>query len=142
MNYSEKLKDPKWQKKRLSVLNRDEFTCQRCFSIENTLHVHHKFYLKVDPWEYSDDALITLCEDCHETEKKDRPKAERMLIASFRKRFLSDEVIKISKAIESMPMNHVEEVIASVYVWALTNSVLQQTLIDKFFEKLKNDRVK
>ena len=30
------------------------------------LNVHHKFYIKgLAPWEYEDDALITLCEDCH-----------------------------------------------------------------------------
>ena len=30
------------------------------------LNVHHKQY-RVDrlPWQYPDDALITLCEDCH-----------------------------------------------------------------------------
>lgn len=30
------------------------------------LNVHHKYYVKgKSPWEYSDEALITLCEDCH-----------------------------------------------------------------------------
>lgn len=30
------------------------------------LHVHHKYYVKASlPWEYPDDALITLCMDCH-----------------------------------------------------------------------------
>ena len=30
------------------------------------LNVHHKYYIKGKaPWEYEDDALITLCEDCH-----------------------------------------------------------------------------
>ena len=31
------------------------------------LNVHHKYYIKDKaPWEYEDDALITLCEDCHQ----------------------------------------------------------------------------
>lgn len=31
-----------------------------------TLHVHHKYYIEDrNPWEYDDDALITLCSDCH-----------------------------------------------------------------------------
>jgi hypothetical protein len=32
------------------------------------LNVHHKYYIKgLAPWEYEDNALITLCEDCHKT---------------------------------------------------------------------------
>jgi len=65
--YWEKLKDPLWQKKRLEVLQRDEFTCVDCGNKEQTLHVHHKYYRRgADPWDYPDDALKTLCEDCHE----------------------------------------------------------------------------
>jgi hypothetical protein len=31
------------------------------------LHVHHRYYLRgKKPWEYDDDALTTLCEDCHD----------------------------------------------------------------------------
>lgn len=30
------------------------------------LNVHHKYYIKGKaPWEYEDDALVTLCEECH-----------------------------------------------------------------------------
>lgn len=30
------------------------------------LHVHHKYYIEdKSPWEYDNDALITLCSDCH-----------------------------------------------------------------------------
>jgi len=32
-----------------------------------TLHVHHKYYvLEQTPWEYADEALLTLCSNCHE----------------------------------------------------------------------------
>ena len=68
-SYSEKLKDPRWQKKRLKILERDNWTCQICDSTDKTLHVHHKIYIAgYDPWEYDDDTLITYCEDCHEKE--------------------------------------------------------------------------
>lgn len=30
MTYSQKLRDPRWQKKRLEILERDSFTCQHC----------------------------------------------------------------------------------------------------------------
>ena len=66
MKYSDKLKDPRWQKKRLEIMNRDNFACRSCSDIESTLHVHHVKYLKqFDPWEYSDEYMITLCDECH-----------------------------------------------------------------------------
>lgn len=67
--YSEKLLNPKWQKKRLEILQRDNFTCKLCGDTENTLNVHHKYYdFNKQPWDYNDDVLITLCKDCHEYE--------------------------------------------------------------------------
>ncbi len=66
MNYSEQLKSPMWQKKRLEIMQRDNFTCQDCGDTESQLQVHHKAYVfgnKV--WEYENSDLITLCEDCH-----------------------------------------------------------------------------
>jgi hypothetical protein len=71
--YAEKLKSPKWQKKRLEVLERDEFRCLQCGSEDKTLHVHHLFYeFGLDPWEYQTDSLETLCEDCHKTAEENK----------------------------------------------------------------------
>lgn len=67
--YSEKLKHPKWQKKRLEILNRDKFTCQSCKAEDKTLHIHHFQYRNCEPWEYDNKELITLCEKCHEHEE-------------------------------------------------------------------------
>lgn len=65
-NYAEKLKHPKWQKKRLEVFERDGFSCQLCKDKETTLHVHNKYYVNFnDPWDYPMDAFATLCEHCH-----------------------------------------------------------------------------
>lgn len=67
--YKKKLLDPRWQKKRLEILQRDEWMCRRCCDSESTLHVHHRFYDRsAEPWEYDDRALITLCESCHQVE--------------------------------------------------------------------------
>ena len=64
--YSELLKDPRWQKKRLEIMVKDNFQCQCCFDRETTLVVHHKSYNKdKKPWEYENNDLITLCENCH-----------------------------------------------------------------------------
>lgn len=65
-SYSEKLKDPRWQRRRLEILSRDQFTCRECFSKEKTLHVHHLAYVSgKEPWDYEDSILLTLCETCH-----------------------------------------------------------------------------
>lgn len=64
--YSDLLKDPRWQRLRLEVMQRDDFTCQSCKSKDKTLQVHHKKYVfNQKPWEYSTEELITYCEDCH-----------------------------------------------------------------------------
>lgn len=63
--YSELLKDPRWQKKRLEIMQSDNFTCQLCYSTIKTLHVHHSKYESSLPWETSAEFLITVCEDCH-----------------------------------------------------------------------------
>jgi len=69
-NYLELLKSPKWQKKRLEIMNRDKFRCKLCGDTETQLHVHHKEYNGNDPWDYDNKLLVTLCEDCHtEVEK-------------------------------------------------------------------------
>jgi hypothetical protein len=64
--YSEKLKDPRWQKRRLEILSKNEFACEVCGDDEETLHVHHIIYHhKRDPWNYEDNELQCLCEQCH-----------------------------------------------------------------------------
>lgn len=63
--YAEKLKDPRWQKKRLEILQRDNFKCRICNDGVNTLHVHHLSYNK-DPWDVLPNQLLTLCDSCHE----------------------------------------------------------------------------
>lgn len=67
-SYYDKLKRPEWQKKRLEILKRDNFTCQKCKDTETQLHVHHLYYVKDrDPWGYPDLALMTLCSECHKS---------------------------------------------------------------------------
>lgn len=70
--YSDKLKDPRWQKKRLEVLSKHEFSCEICGNGEATLHVHHKEYFKGrEPWEYDNAQLACICKDCHKSEHDD-----------------------------------------------------------------------
>lgn len=63
----EKYKDPRWQRRRLEVMQNVGFCCEGCGSDSKTLNVHHKLYRKGhEPWEYNDLELMCLCEGCHE----------------------------------------------------------------------------
>jgi hypothetical protein len=65
--YVKELKDPRWQKLRNEILERDKYTCQICGAKDTMLHVHHKYYKQgLKAWEYSSEALVTVCENCHE----------------------------------------------------------------------------
>lgn len=75
--YNSKLQSPEWKEKRNYILKRDGYKCTMCGSTHN-LQVHHKYYIKhqgkyIEPWDYSDDALITLCARCHYRVHKNKP---------------------------------------------------------------------
>lgn len=64
--YADKLRDPRWQRRRLEILSKSDFCCCECGDNTKTLNVHHKIYRKGrDPWDYPDSELTALCVDCH-----------------------------------------------------------------------------
>lgn len=64
MTYKQLLRDPRWQKKRLKIFERDHWTCQRCGATTRELQVHHLAYVGA-PWEAPDHCLQTFCAPCH-----------------------------------------------------------------------------
>lgn len=71
-SYGKKLFDPRWRMKRSEILARDNNSCVVCRAFED-LEVHHRQYHFVlrrnqfkDPWEYSDELMVTLCKICHQ----------------------------------------------------------------------------
>ncbi len=70
--YRQKLQDPRWQKKRLEVMNRADWRCEWCGTDATSgrtrgLQVHHGWYGRdVEPWEYELEVLYCLCDGCHE----------------------------------------------------------------------------
>lgn len=64
MDYKEKLLDPRWQRKRLEILSRDNFICTCCGDDKETLHVHH-FKYNGEPWDVDSSLLVTFCATCH-----------------------------------------------------------------------------
>lgn len=82
MNYIEKLRDPRWQKKRLEILDRDMFQCRICANGDEELHIHHISY-KGEPWEQENDKLITLCKTCHGQVSKLKLNLDGLLMSSM-----------------------------------------------------------
>lgn len=66
MTYTEKLKDPRWQKRRLEKMQAASWRCESCGEFKKELHVHHIRYRNGrEPWEYALRELKCLCCDCH-----------------------------------------------------------------------------
>ena len=71
MKYTDKLRNPKWQRKRLQIFSLAGFRCEDCGREDMELHVHHCDYVpNVEPWQYDRELLMCLCYACHEKRQK------------------------------------------------------------------------
>lgn len=121
--YSDQLKDPRWQKRRLEILSRDEWACQWCGDTSSTLHVHHLYYTRgAEPWDYPDTALLTVCEDCH-TNERTRQEDEDYLLIALRDRGVSATMVRgLTNLIDGFfPAPHPRAVMHEVLADALDN---------------------
>jgi len=71
-DYSNSLNDTRWKIKSSKIKDRDSHKCVNCGDYKN-LNVHHRAYLFIkkyqafiEPWNYPDSILITLCKRCHD----------------------------------------------------------------------------
>lgn len=148
MTYLEKLKDPRWQKMRLKILERDNFTCQACGDQKTTLHIHHRYYIvKTDPWEYPNEALTTLCEECHEIEKMMYPEAISELIRACKEKLFAEDIQDLATGIhEALPIK--KETMNNI-AWALSDPKMLTLIRKKYksyckkqMEEMRNKRGK
>lgn len=124
--YAEKLKDPRWQKKRLEIMERDKFRCQCCISKEKTLHVHHLTYGKgKQPWDYPDSNFVTLCEECHEEAESNKTE----ILSLMGMRGLSRTIVSLGK-LASEGNSHLSIASHLLYDVAMDR--------DRFLEAMKN----
>jgi len=102
--YLEQIRDPRWQRKRLEILNAANFKCENCGSVNNELNVHHSAYLKGQPaWEHPVELLHCLCRPCH----KERQQIEDSL------------KIEMMKRLRQVPTQRLKEVVFAVLKSAL-----------------------
>lgn len=67
--YERLLKSDYWKGYSYSLIKERNFTCEDCgrrfYGERNKLQVHHLVYRDVNPWSYSPDEVVVLCEECH-----------------------------------------------------------------------------
>jgi hypothetical protein len=137
--YSEKLKDPRWQKKRLDILQRDGWFCQKCFNKEATLHVHHRRYIPGrDPWDYSNHLLVTLCEECHSVEREDWDHSADSLLEQLQEKFLGDQIFDFASGINGIELLQRPEIVSAAYCYALIDIEMQKYILQKYFEWMES----
>lgn len=135
LSYKELLKDPRWQKIRLQVLERDKWCCQSCFDDTSTLSVHHRYYEKdKEPWDYPLEAFITLCEQCHKDEKELTKESSGLLLKELKRHFLASDLHILACGLNRMKLLHIPEVVASMLEWLFSNPKIQQELLDRYFD--------
>jgi hypothetical protein len=79
--YSSKLRDPRWQKKRLEIFAEANWRCECCDTKDDELHAHHMIYRKgVEPWQYGHGEIITLCATCHKEYTDLRQKIDESIL--------------------------------------------------------------
>lgn len=136
--YLAKLRDPRWQKMRLKILERDGWTCQICLDTASTLHVHHRYYSReTEPWDYPAAALVTLCEECHTTETAQRRLDEESLLHVLRKRgFFCKEIVYLTCAFDFMQPDSSPELIVNMIDWVLQDASVIAALREAYFAAL------
>jgi hypothetical protein len=135
--YAEKLKDPRWQKKRLEVLQRDNWKCTNCYDSTTTLHVHHLHYEPdTEPWEYPDFYLQTLCENCHKTYEESKQRKEQAIIHFYRLRFKDDFI----RDCLSFILSYQEIARIAYLIWELGVEE-SEAILEEIFQKSKNDAI-
>lgn len=138
--YKEKLKDPRWQKKRLEIFKRDGWCCQKCFDNQSTLHVHHRIYEPdKEPWEYDDDLLVTLCDTCHIDEKNNQH-VYLSLTDILRRRFFAEDVHELMEAFHKIIFHASPEIVMSAYAYAIKDPHIQKMLLDKYWAHLGREQ--
>lgn len=139
--YKEYFKDPKWQKKRLEIFERDEFKCQRCEKDKETLHVHHRYYTaNKKPWEYKNDAFVTLCKACHEEETEYIYGTLNMLSASIKQKFFSSDIERMAESFWKMEIIESSEITSFAICHMLENKEILEYVVKKFFQDKFGDK--
>jgi hypothetical protein len=141
--YSNQLRDPRWQKKRLEILSRDNFSCQICGNEKETLMVHHRYYIQNrEPWDYPENLLVTLCSSCHENEHELEDEANDLVRILKSNSFFNSDISELCRwfnCLNTPPLPYPAHVFVSALVRILNdNARFEKFMSDYFLEIKKN----
>lgn len=110
------LKDPRWQAKRLEILDRDNNTCSVC-GCDDNLQVHHRVYEDIAPWEYKDEDLVTMCDGCHKDQHREHGNIYRSYVKSFdfMSEYIDDETGDICKTNSSVEITTSKNILSEIH---------------------------
>lgn len=110
MKYADQLRDPRWQRKRLEIMERSDFACENCGEKTKTLAVHHRLYLRGrKAWEYESEFLECLCQECHSSKHDLQAELNAVLLMGAD----IEQVIGYAKGLYCMITNSKDEVAIS-----------------------------
>lgn len=136
ISYYEKLQHPLWQKTRLRVLERANYTCEQCGDSETQVHVHHLFYIwGCEPWDYPDYAFKCLCKNCHAeaTAEKEMVKQDARALISMIK------ATGIEPALINDLAIHLHDAYEALVFTKESGQRLYQSVLDFVIEERKNN---
>jgi Zn finger protein HypA/HybF involved in hydrogenase expression len=139
--YAEKLRDPRWQRLRLEVMQRAKFKCENCWDSETNLQIHHPAYkIGANPWDYDKSELLCYCEECHKAATKAQKKFKAMAFTNPAKfaelmEMISDGVLDAAcDALVELIAEHAKKNKESIGVYFSDHVQLYSTMHRVLFE--------
>lgn len=139
--YAQKLRDPRWQKKRLEVFQRDHWQCQQCQSTEKTLQVHHFDYERAqEPWDSPLEMLVTLCESCHKRETQQMRDYEKLLRRALRRaRCGSHDLLMLASAFAEWESWDIPSSLRQGYILTLAALIADKDRVERLAQTYEED---
>lgn len=112
-----------------------------CGDTTTTLHVHHKYYEKGnEPWEYRDDALITFCCHCHESEQNEFTQYLSLFEEVFKKsEFFADDIRELCCGIKDIKLLYNHRKVMEAYAYAFADPEKQKELVEWLAERRRKN---
>ncbi len=138
--YSTKLRDPRWQKVRLKIMERDGFACCKCGDGENMLSVHHRYYIwGRDPWDYTDDLLVTLCQSCHNEEHSYEDGANDLIKILKSNGFFNSDIADLTVLFHNLKIQYPPNVFIAALDKRFSTPEGVQNFMDEHFQAIKKE---
>lgn len=120
-------------------MERDEFTCQRCLNKDQMLIVHHLSYAG-EPWDATDEMLITLCKDCHDYEHQAKKQMGEVAEICALGNILNLDVIYLLQEIHYRgALKNIDFLNSSLIAFALIDDDCMAFIRKKYFDRFPSN---